>query len=402
MTDYIINIVMQNMIQNAKYSVENFGYYKRAIETFQMSNCSDDELSDWKLLCMQTIYDYGKERGVNFLDPNWHNVLLNVRLPPKKVAAFVQVVDFLEIHEIEKQFVDAVFFHLFSEINLCETLDETWLEFFSVNLMFHKYLQIFDNKNYACKVTDEYLMWLNNVVPVVDLDMKYMKKVSYNCVFSLSMLEKLSIYDAKNINAIDFKKLSKLSELHIHTFFVSNSHIENLSDLKTLCVWKFSDYVINYSELNNLETLCVYCEKNIYCKTTNKNFPKLSFLKMRCYCETTYVEHFVNLVHLDISRFGHCDFAYFKIKDLVKLEHLNVAGLGIHDDDIKNLVNLKYLNIKGCKYVHPIALKNLVNLVELNVVHTNITNKGIEHLTKLRKLYHHGSKITYVPEYLKN
>jgi hypothetical protein len=148
--------------------MENFNMYKKLEHV-----CSD------KNLIVDEIIKYGLDNGVYFCDNEWTNKLLNFDVSDfSLVDKYTKMIEYLGIRKIEEQFVDKVCIYYFFEKKLYETLDDDMMHFFSRHWIFFEegskgkeLLSLnWKNKKYISVLTDSYLIKLNKLLPVVELD----------------------------------------------------------------------------------------------------------------------------------------------------------------------------------------------------------------------------------------
>jgi hypothetical protein len=334
-------------------TMENFNMYKKLEHI-----CSN------KNTIINEITKYGLDNGVDFSCPSWRHKLLNFDVSNfSLVEKHTTIIEYLGIDEIEEKFVNIVCNYYFFEKKLCETLDDDIMRFFCRHWIFSgegKWLLNWKNYGYAKKITDIYLIKLNEYLQLKNLDIPFNEKVTNDGVKCLTDLTRLSIWDTK-VTDDGIKNLTKLTILHANGTEITDEgskgkHLTNLTTLNVCCT-NITDesvkYLTNLTNLN-IQYTCVTDEGS-----RGKFLTKLTTL------------HAPGTKITDEGSKG---------KQLTKLTALEANYTKITDDSIKCLINLTSLGASDTKITDE-GIKYLKNLTYLQASDTKITDEGIKCLT---------------------
>lgn len=243
------------------------------------------------------------------------------------------------------------------------------------------------NSNDLINGTKNYLLFLNNLNLITDIEIDGNNKLTYNNNFLKECinLNKLSIINFYLIPDIIHNNIKILELINCKYF---NDVIIFPDSLITLYSYKS---LINIQHLpNNLNNLIL--DTYFYNLNTLQWPTNLKNLQINR-CKIIQSNFPINLEILHIKQTKIIEIN--ELNNLIELELYNCSG-NFNDilKNIKNFTKLKKLSIKYCKNFNQIQqLPN--NLIELNIIDCNINT--LQNLPlRLEILYIHGNKITVV------
>jgi hypothetical protein len=204
-------------------------------------------------------------------------------------------------------------------------------------------------------------------------------------------IQKLELYDNVHLTDEIMSKLL-LQTLICRKIYTNKNNMDCIKNMKTLKVLNCTSYnkitddilqTLNldtlYAGINNVITdagIIHMSLKNLYC---NKNFTDASI---------------INKPLKELSLSLNKNITDDCVKTLINLEYLNTGRSNITDKGIERLTKLKCLNLRFNKNITDDCIKKLTQLQKIWIGNSNITDEGIKQLTQLQKLWIGDSDIT--------
>jgi len=219
----------------------------------------------------------------------------------------------------------------------------------------------------------------------------YITPESTSClqyISTLSGLQKLDLYDCKNIKECDLQTLSNLTHLEklilYRHYGPGNNYITN-------------DSLIYLTPLINLKIIKLRLNISMQGIIYLLKLPKLKAL-INDICTNNYeLSMYSHIKQLEVLKLSHIKITNFS--SLIMLTQLSILSLEycstLTDDQLQHLfelTRLEKLSLCSCDQITDdglLYLSSLTNLIHLNLSSTNIIGHGLEyisHLTLLNKL----------------